>query len=482
MLKALGDHQFALGVNRFVLHVFAHNPWLDRRPGMTLSNIGLFFQRDQTWWRPGRAWIDYLRRCQALLQQGRPVADVAWFSGEELPVRAVLPERRRPALPAGYFADSINRDALLRLAAAQNRRMVLPGGASYAALVLPDTPWMSPEVAAKIESLMEGGVTVFGSQAERSPSLEHYPQCDETVRRIAADGWSRRVKPLTDQALSAALADGVGLQPDLAASAPDGTPAEGIEWTHRQLPDAEVYFVSNQRGTERKIEISLRTAGRWPELWDPVTGEMRRANRWLLKAGRTTLPLRLAPNGSIFIVLREPATGSGSSVGENWSEPRMLQSLDGAWRVSFDPKAGGPSEPLQFEQLESWTKRAEEGVRFYSGTAVYARAFNLSEPAGGKRRIWLDLGCVANLAEVEVNGLPCGVAWTDPGRVEITAALRSGENQLRIAVTNTWANRLTGDRALPEGSRTTWTTAAARPEGSPLLEAGLLGPVMLLGE
>ena len=134
MLKALADHNFALGLNRLSLHVFAHNPWLDRKPGVTLSGVGTYFQRDQTWWPEARAWTDYLARCSALLQTGRPVADVAYFAGEDPPIRAILPERRSPALPPGYAADSINGDALLRLAKFDQGRLILPGGASYAAL------------------------------------------------------------------------------------------------------------------------------------------------------------------------------------------------------------------------------------------------------------------------------------------------------------------------------------------------------------
>src|SRR5882724_5894054 len=98
MLKTLGDHSFCLGINRFVLHVFMHNPWLDRVPGMTLGGVGTFFQRDQVWWEFAGAYMDYLKRCQSMLQQGHPVADVLYFTGEELPSRAILPERYSPAL------------------------------------------------------------------------------------------------------------------------------------------------------------------------------------------------------------------------------------------------------------------------------------------------------------------------------------------------------------------------------------------------
>jgi hypothetical protein len=51
---------------------------------------------------------------------------------------------------------------------------------------------------------------------------------------------------------------------------------------------------------------------------------------------------------------------------------------------------------------------------------------------------------------------------------------------LVIKVTNTWANRLMGDHALPENKRITWTNAPYRLEGRSPLPAGLLSPVKLL--
>ena len=239
MLKALADRNYSFGINRFVYHVFVENPWPDRRPGMTLGHVGTFFQRNQTWWRSGRAWVDYARRCQALLQAGRPVADVAVFTGEELPSRAVLPEQLLGTLPGifgpavaareatrlanrgepqelwpdrvlhsanltdpaawvdplhGYAYDSINRDALLRLATVRDGRIVLPGGASYGLLVLPgprplspDPELMSPEIATRLRALVAAGATVLlCDRPEQSPSLQSFPACDATVREAAA--------------------------------------------------------------------------------------------------------------------------------------------------------------------------------------------------------------------------------------------------------------------------------------------------------
>lgn len=440
MLKALGDKSYAWGINRLVYHVFMHNPWTDRRPGMTLDGVGLYFQRDQTWWKPGRAWVTYAQRCQALLQQGHPVTDLAVFTGEEIPRRAILPERLERILPGinKYAFDAINPDALLRLARVHNGRIALPGGASYAALILPGPHPLSPDT----------GITTLAMKTR--------------LRELTKAGATIITK-----------LDALHLAPDVIAPV-------GIVWTHRCTQEAEIYFISNQQDSTRIINLSLRVSGKVPELWDPLTGETRDAKEWKIEKERTILPLQLAPSGSIFVVLRRNAKATQQYSGNNWLSPETLQTLEGPWQLSFDVKNGGPAQPLTFPALQDWSKRPEPGIRYYSGTVVYSRQFEWKTPAVKGQHIWLDLGEVANIAEVSVNGQACGVAWTPPYRVEITQALRPGQNDLRIEVFNTWANRLIGDHDLPEAQRITRTTAPYRLEGKPLLPAGLLGPVTIL--
>ncbi|MBF9221234.1 glycosyl hydrolase [Hymenobacter ruricola] len=549
MLKALQDRNYALGVNRLVYHVFVHNPWLDRKPGMTLSGIGLFFQRDQTWWKPGRAWVDYARRCQALLQLGRPVVDVAVFTGEDTPRRAVLPnhlvddlsgifgpqavaaEHQRLAnagLPMweqpekvsasanmetadmlvdplhGYKYDSFNKDALLRLAKVENGRIVLPGGASYGLLVVPgalkmspDSTTMSPQVAKKIQELAEeGAIIMLDKKPNRSPSLSGHPAADEAAQQM--------VKTLSDTTIlrehaillffgpyRATTFEPIGLAPDvLANSTASGQRAKGIAWTHRTASDFDIYFISNQLDSARTIDLNLRVAGRRPELWDAVTGEIRPAADWKTDNGRTLLPLRLERNGSMFVVFREPTTQQSAHDGPNWLETQPVQTLAGQWQVRFDPKMGGPVQPINFSELTDWSKSPDAALSHYSGTATYTQSFRWQPPKQLKQqkgklagapsaRVYLDLGTVANLAEVWVNGQPCGIAWTPPYRLNITEALKKGDNQLEISVTNTWANRLIGDQARPADQRQTWTPAPSPAAAKPLLPAGLLGPVRI---
>ncbi len=495
LIKALGDRQLCLGANRFVYHVFNHNPWLDRQPGMTLDPIGLYFQRDQTWWSAAKAWVDYHKRCQAMLQAGEPVVDIAVFTGEDIPARAVLPESLVTTLPGivgkeavarekirlanigtplrelprgvshsanmsnpadwidplrGYAYDSVNPDALLRLATVKEGRLELPGGASYRLLVLPvarplspHPELQSPAVAKQLSNFVAEGATVIDSP-------------------IQADSFAAH-----------------GIEPDFLAFTTQGQRLNNIAWNHRRSDDADWYFVSNQSDSAQEVIVSLRENGKQPEIWDPLTGEIQAANKWSTIKGRTVFPLQLEPSGSLFIVLRDATELTGRDDGTNWREFKEIKPLSPPWTVEFDARKGGPSDPIEFAQLADWSQHADDKIRHYSGTAVYRHTFDWNNSAP---RVWLDLGQVANLAEVRVNNIACGFAWTPPYRVEITDALREGTNKLEIAITNTWANRLIGDARLPPEQRVTWTTAPSLPADAKLLPAGLFGPVRLLRE
>jgi hypothetical protein len=149
--------------------------------------------------------------------------------------------------------------------------------------------------------------------------------------------------------------------------------------------------------------------------------------------------------------------------------------------VSFDSTKGGPAQPIVFQQLKDWSTDNNSAIKYYSGTAVYATAFShTDEMANGVHQVLLNLGSVANLATVYVNGIACGVTWTSPYEVDITKAMHIGKNELRIEVTNTWFNRLKGDQLLPEKERITKTNAPFWGKEKPLLPAGLLGPVVLI--
>ena len=532
MLKSLADRNLALGINRFVFHVNVLNPWLDRKPGMTLDGIGTFFQRDQTWWKQGRAWAGYIARCQALLQMGHPVTDIAVFTGEETPRRAILPDRLVSTLPGifgeervneekarlanvdepqrtipdgvtssanmadadkwvnplrGYAYDSFNLDALLRLAAVKNGRIVLPGGAGYGVLVLPgDRPMspnsnlMSPQAAKKIQQLIHDGATVvMNCRPVQSPGLSDGDKIKQIFDEVLAGSIQNGGKyKVFSGVYKDSTFDKLGMAKDVVLRDSTGNFANGIAWNHRAGDGFDIYFLSNQNSQQQRLSVSLRVSGRVPELWDALTGDTRVATDWKIQDGRTMLPLKLDANGSVFIVLKHPATLITGNGKKNWPSVKPLQTLKETWLVKFDKAFGGPPEPVVFNSLSDWSQIKDDPIKYYSGTARYVQAFNW-KAGKGNSAVWLDLGKVDNLADVYVNGIFCGTAWTYPYRVNITKALKAGINKLKIDVSNTWANRLIGDHALPENKRITWTNATYRLDGKPLLPAGLLGPVKI---
>ncbi|MDE6555600.1 MAG: DNA-binding protein [Duncaniella sp.] len=481
MLKTLLDRNYALGINRIFYHVNTHNPWLDRKPGMTLDGIGLFFQRDNTWWADGgKGLTDYMRRAQALLQYGHPVVDIAVFTGEEIPRRAVLPDRLVGSLPGifgqervesererlanvgqplrtlpvkvthsanmadpekwinplrGYNYDSMNKDALLRLARAEDGRMVLPGGASYRVLVLPlasqlmqDTT-LSPEVRAKVELLKANGVVV--------PELPY-----------VSDDFSA-----------------FGLERDVVVP-------ENIAWTHRRSDedDVDIYFISNQEETPREITASFRIGGREPELWNAVDGSINRNLNWKCDGKRTDVDLKLAPAESAFIVFRDKTDAMAGKDNSKFQAELLLN--HSKWKVRFLTTG----KEIVTEDLFDWTSSEDLSVKYYSGTAVYSTTFKTPNKSfmPADSRVWLNLPGLHDIATVKVNGKECGIVWTAPYRVDITDAVKKGKNTLEIEVTNTWANALLGADQGMAPFEGIWTNGNFRREEQTLLSAGLL--------
>ena len=251
-----------------------------------------------------------------------------------------------------------------------------------------------------------------------------------------------------------------------------------LDYLHRGGDGWDVYFVANPRNADVEAACRFRVTGRQPEIWDAVTGDRRDAVEFRFEEAGTVVPLRFAPRQSWFVVFRRPAAAPLAE-GRNFPNLAVAAEVDGPWQVSFDPEWGGPAEVV-FERLEDWTTRPEPGIRYYSGPAVYRRAFDLpTQKAVSAAPVYLDLGRVQNLATVRLNGSDLGVVWTAPWRVDISKVVRPRDNQLEITVVNLWPNRLIGDAALPLEQRRTVTNVKKFTPASPLLPSGLMGPVTI---
>ena len=477
-VKPLLDRNFALGMNKLFFHVNTHNPWLDKKPGMTLDGIGLFFQRDQTWYKESKGFVDYVTRCQRLLQQGDPVVDIAVYAGEEIPCRAILPDRLVSMLPGlfgkervaseqqrlanvgqpmeespvgvrhsanifdmkdwinplhGYQYDTMNKDALL------NRPF------HYKVLVIPEGCLLSEEVKAKVEALRSQGVLV-----------------------IDKPYWKNTI-------------DGV---------LPDVVLPKGVAYTHRKAEDKEIYFFSNQKDSFVNLSASIHATGCRPVLYDPVRGDtLPIVDCWKI-GDYTHIGLPMNPYESFFILFDH---SEQSQKLNEWlqEERRKIQQgnfdilsvlpkkliLDTQnWDILFQESG----IRLQKQSLFDWSKHPDERIRYFSGHAHYTTTVKLKEKDASLQHATLTFYGVKDMAHVWVNGKDCGIVWTEPSTINVSGTLKSGKNIIEIEVVNTWHNALRGadqGKAPYEGI---WTNAKYRTKGDELLPAGLLEPPLLI--
>jgi len=624
-IKSLGDRAFCEGVNRFVFHRYAMQPWeVDYKPGMTMGPWGLHYERTQTWWNWSRPWHTYLSRCQFMLRQGQFVADICYLQPEESPQGFIGHQRR------GYDFDNASAEVVLKQMSVKDKFFVLPSGMRYRVLVLPDDTRMTPELLKKIKELaLAGGVVIGNTQPQKAPTLTGYPQCDDIVKKLSAELWDggKIIKGKTPEQ----VLEEMNIPPDFKAPS-------FVSWIHRRTSDdLDIYFVASSQKVTTEVVCGFRVTKKVPELWNPETGEIEIPAYYKIEGNFTYVPIRFENSGSWFVVFRgdnkspdsvvsitkdgetvfppaeaskgvtilkatygvlddpkrtrdvtkklqalvdkgeltfqvarmaegdDPAYGIVKtliveySVGKDtfttsgkdpefitlsvsgvdpvvtvcrdengqliveihkpgkytlktakgttkqWSVDGLNPvQIKGEWEINFPPNSGAPQKVV-LPELISWSEHQDTGVKYFSGTAEYRKTFTVPEGVIAKnRRILLDLGDVQIMANVMLNGKDFGILWKPPYRVDVTDAIKTGENQLQIKVVNLWVNRLIGDQQLPPDSernpngtlkkwpewvlqgkpsptgRFTFTTWELWKKDSKPVKSGLLGPVKII--
>ena len=459
LMKQRVDRFFCEGINANLLHLYIQQPD-DRQPGRD-AWFGNEFNRNNTWFDGMGPFIEYLRRCNFMLQQGRYVADVAYFIGEDAPKMTGVCD---PSLPKGYSFDYINADVLRNHARVRDGKLVLDSGMEYRVLVLPKQETMRPEVLEAIAGFVRDGLSIVGPAPTHSPSMQHgIFEADERVAQLVKQIWNGSGKGLCypDGTQLDGIMDDLGTRPDFTYEGD-----ADVLFIHRTLgADGDIYFISNQDDTPVTVHPAFRVnPALGAEIWDPVTGGM---TAW---DGRE---LALDRMQSVFVVFRKDADSPVRA-----TVPAGSVSVPGPWTVDFAASAGNTAFSRSFDELSDWTESADDAVRYYSGSAVYRNTFTLEALKG--RRFLLDLGDVMVLAGVRVNGKDAGGVWTFPHRLDITGFVKEGENTLEITVYNNWRNRLIADEKLPEGERKTWTNNQPYEAGDALQSSGLLGPVNII--
>jgi hypothetical protein len=487
-LKKVADLEFALGVNRFEIHESSHQPVADMAPGMTLGPYGLWFNRNQTWANEAKPWVDYLGRCSYLLQQGHFYGDVAYFYGEEGPLTAVFGWKGFEDAPEGYGFDFVNSDVILHHLSFKDGRLVTPGGASYRILYLGGrSQRMTLPVLQKLKELVAQGAVLVGNKPSDSPSLSDN---EKQFQALADELWGRKLQEgqairkvgkgrvYRGMSTNEVLAD-LALPRDFEYTKPDA--GTTLMFLHRKLDDGEIYFVDNRRDRPETLQATFRVDGRLPELWDAATGTSHPVS-YQIANGRTTIPLHLDPDGTVFVVFRKTATARSQQIAEPVETPvsDAEESLNRDWSVHFQPDRGAP-DAVKFDRLSSWSDSSSNGVKYFSGTATYSKTIEIpADSLASGSHLWLDLGDVKEIAAVRMNGHDLGVLWKTPYKVDLTGAAKPGANELTIQVTNLWVNRMIGDQQPWALKKFTFADFTPYKADSPLLPSGLIGPVRLI--
>ncbi|MBP3270214.1 MAG: glycoside hydrolase, partial [Bacteroidales bacterium] len=371
---------------------------------------------------------------------------------------------------------------VLQLLTVKDGKVVTPTGMEYRLLVLPDHGVLSLDAVRAVKRLADEGAAILGPKPERMISLRGSEESRKEFSR------------LSDELVSKGLIQGVsareylmsqGVKPDFSLS---GAADSEFDYIHYVVAGKDVYFVSNQTEDTKKVSCSFRVEGHQPELWDALSGTIRKAEAFTQKGGLTTVPLEFDPYGSIFVVFDKKIGKKDGSGVDNFPSFQRLLTVQGPWTVHFDPEWGGP-ETTVFESLTSWSSSDDEGVKYYSGHAVYDGSFNLDGEVipGASYHLLLNEIKDVGIARVKVNGADKGIVWTKPFRVDITDEIRHGLTSLEITVVNSWYNRVAGDELNPDGRTYTKTNIVlghdfrgVKTDGIALQPAGLLGPVEIM--
>ena len=472
-LKHIADFEFVNGINRPVIHTSVHQPEDSKLPGLSLAIFGQYFTRHESWAGMARPWIDYLARSSYLLQQGRNVADVAYFFGEDAPLTQLYAQAPLADVPVGHGYDFVDAGALANQLSVDGSELVARSGARYRVLYLGGTSSkMTLPVLTRIAALVDAGATVIGDAPTGTPSLADDPAAFQAiVRRLWAGGAMTQVgsgRVVAGHDINAALRQ-LGITPDFDYKP---QPGSAVGFVHRLLDSGDLYFVSNRHPRAETIEARFRVIGRVPELWHAETGQVTPVS-YRIEGAQTVVPLALEAGDAVFVVFREATTVTAKTFVPPVS--RGVATLAGPWTVSFQSGRGAPATTT-LATLAPLETSADPRIRYFSGVATYSSNFTL--PAGTRPggALAIDLGRVGDIAEVRVNGIPVGTTWHAPYRVEIGAAVRPGKNSIEVRVANLWVNRLIGD-AQPGATKITWTPLPTYRADAPLRPSGLIGPV-----
>lgn len=458
-LKFLADIEFANGINRVIVHESAHQPVDSLVPGMSLGGCGQWFNRHETWAEMAGTWVDYLARTSFMLQAGKNVADILYYYGEDTNITTEF--ATGASVPEGYQWDYVNPTALINAISYKDGKLTSQSGAEYRVLwVDRNFDYVSLPVLKKFDELSKAGAIIASPRPRHPASLsDDVSEWNSLVEKI----WSRPNVSTTSSLDS--LLSAKGIEPDVKMP-------QGMNFLHRTVGrDIQVYWVNRPALDWADTVLSFRVKGLKPQIWHTDSGVIEDAS-FSFNGDRTEVSLHFVPDDA-FCVVFAGKTKTGAEVPK--TQYKALLTIGTPWTVKFQEGRGAPAQAV-FETLHGYQDDPEEGIKYFSGVAEYSNDFTLDKPDG---TYVIDLGHVANIAEVWVNGKYCGRAWKEPYGVSLNGVLKKGVNHLEIKVANVWVNRLIGD-AQPGAKKISFTDTPSASAGDSLVPAGLLGPVRII--
>lgn len=482
-MKPLADATLVQGINRFVVLAYIHQPYEDRKPGVTEDRFYVPFQRNNTWWNESEGFWKMLGRSSQMMQSGEPVADILYHLGNDAPLK-IATFRMRPAPPKGYDYDVCSDEILLQTTV-KNGRIYLPSGRSYRLLILAGGRQLTLASLQHIYHLVKQGATILAQdKVTGTRSLADGITADNEVRNIADQLWGRTKMKTEGQTkiglgkfvwglAPAALLKNIQVPEDFQAL--HTSAKDSILFAHRKSENDEIFLVVNHTQRPLVFDGIFRVNQLRPQLWNPEDGSISGLKNYHFNGGTTIVPLQIEPLGSVFVVFRKDSI-SGTADQQLVETMPVWKELGSGWQLQFDAGRGAPKE-IYFDKLVSWTSHPNFDVQHYAGTGVYHQNFNLDTLPSGN--LVLDLGKVHDVATVKINGVTCPIVWKPPYAVDVTPFLKLGVNDLEVKITNCWSNRLIADAGLPPEKRISWTTFNPYKPSDPLFPSGLLGPVVL---
>jgi hypothetical protein len=480
-LKPTADMELSNGLNRFVIHTSVHQPVNDKIPGLGLGPFGQWFTRHETWAEQAGPWISYLTKSSYMLQQGKSVSDILYYYGEDNNITALFGDKL-PDIPEGYNYDFVNADALVNVLSFKDGVISTPAGTNYKVLALDvNSSYMTLPVLKKIHDMVQEGAIVIGNKPLGTPSMsDDQNEFEKIVNELwPGDKGEHQVgkgKVFAQQPLKDVL-NALNISPDFTYTKPlDHTK---LLYVHHQLGNIDFYWINNRNNRTEDVEATFRVNGRSAEIWYPQTGKIAQAS-YTIEDNNTKVPLHLESNDAVFVVFRDKAKEKTRTIAS--TKEQVLANIKGSWNVSFQVNRGAPADVV-FDSLTAWNENKDNGIKYFSGTGTYKKSFGApDEWFKDGTELWLNLGSVRNIAEVILNGKSLGITWKTPFEVEITSAVKKGENKLEIKVTNLWVNRLIGDAQPGVTTKITYTTMPFYRADSPLKLSGLLGPVNIIAK